>query len=126
MKRLLPIVLLVMLFLSACSQVSASFVPLPDAERTAFTALVVALVAWVFALIGNYVPWSVPFLEKYKMEISLALSGALIGWIENLLPSAYPEISVLVVQLILAIFAAYGLIKFLHQKTPIKLNSLRP
>jgi hypothetical protein len=90
-----------------------NFVPLPDASRLAITALVVAVVGLAFAKIGELIPWAVPFLSKYKEEISLALAAALIGVIENALPSAYPEISLLVVELVLAVLAAIGLFKVL-------------
>ena len=87
------------------------FVQLPDAQRLAITALVVAVLGYVFAKVGELFPWSTPFIEKYKMEISLALAAAVVGFVENALPSAYPEISLLVVQLILAALAAFGLFK---------------
>jgi len=113
MKKLF-VMLLSMLLLTACvSQPVAGFVQLPDAEQIAITALVVGVLGLVFSYIATKFPWSTPFVEKYKMEISLAAAGALVGVIENALPSAYPEISILFVQLVLAVLAVVGLFKIL-------------
>ena len=90
-----------------------NFVPLPDASRLAITAIVISVVGLAFAKIGELLPWTIPFLSKYKEEISLSLAAALIGLIENALPSAYPDISLLVVELVLAVLAAIGLFKVL-------------
>lgn len=129
MKKILSI-LFVLMILVGCSpmpqQAAGYFVSLPEPQRIAITTLFVAAVGWLFAYIGSFAPWSVPFLEKYKMEISLALSAAFIGWLENLLPSAYPEISILVVELVLALIAAYGVIQFLVKRAGAKFASLKP
>jgi hypothetical protein len=91
-----------------------SFVQLPDAIRLGITALVIAVVGLVFMKIGELFPWAIPFLTKYKEEISLVLAGALIGWIENALPGgAYENISLLVVQIVLAVLALIGLFRTL-------------
>jgi len=112
MKKMMLVI--VALLLAGCaSQPVAQFVQLPDATRLGITAIVVAVVGLAFAWIGGKLPWTVPFLSKYKEEISLALSASVIGWIENALPSAYPDISILFVQLILAVLAAVGLFKIL-------------
>ena len=113
---------LLALFLTACaSQPVAQFVQLPDVTRLGITAVAVAVVGLAFAWIGGKLPWTIPFLSKYKEEISLTLSAALIGWIENALPSAYPDISILFVQLVLAVFATIGLFKVLG-KAGIKVS----
>ena len=62
---------------------------------------------------GTKFPWTSPFIEKYKMEISLSLAAVVIGFIENALPSAYPAISILIVQLVLAVLASIGLFRVL-------------
>ncbi len=112
MKKLLPLLLLAFI-LTACAPATAQFVQLPDATRLGVTAIVVALVGLAFNYIGGLLPWSKPFLSKYKEEISVTLAAAVVGFIENALPSAYPDISILVVQLILAALAAVGLFKVL-------------
>jgi hypothetical protein len=91
----------------------AQFVQLPDATQLGITTIVIAVVGLAFVWIGGKFPWTVPFLTKYKEEISLTLAAGLIGVIENALPSAYPEISILVVELVLAVLAAVGLFKVL-------------
>ena len=106
-------VLFAFLLVGCASPQAAQFVALPDATRLAITAVVVAAVGLAFAWIGTRLPWTVPILSKYKEEVSLALSGVLIGAIENALPSAYPEISLLVVELVLAVLAAIGLFRLL-------------
>ena len=90
-----------------------SFVALPDATQAGISFVVVALVGLLFNYIGGLLPFTSPFLAKYKEEISLACSAFVVGWIQNILPAAYPEISVLVVQLILAALASAGLFKVL-------------
>lgn len=113
-KILLAVVFVCTLALVGCaSQPAAQFVQLPEAERLAITTLVVAVLGLVFAKIGELFPWTVPFISKYKMEISLALAAVVVGFIENALPSAYPEISILFIQLVLAVLAAVGLFRIL-------------
>ena len=113
-KILLALVFVAMFVVTGCaSPAVAGFVQLPDAQRLVITAIVVAVVGLLFAKIGEALPWTVPFLTKYKEEISLALAAVVIGFIENALPSAYPEISLLVVELVLAVLAAIGLFKVL-------------
>lgn len=115
-KLLLPIFLIGMFLLSACASPAVQgFVQLPDAERLAIITVVVGLLGLVFTRVGELFPWTSPFIAKYKMEISLTLAAAVVGWIESVLPSAYPEISILVVQLFLAVFAAIGLFKLLDK-----------
>lgn len=59
MKKLLLIVITLMI-LVGCSpmpqQAAGYFVSLPEAQRVAITALVVALVGWLFAWIGSFAP----------------------------------------------------------------------
>lgn len=98
-----------MFLLTACaSQPVAGFVQLPDPERVAILALVTLLVGLAFAWIGTKFPWTSPFLDKYKIELSLTLGGAVVAWIESTLPSAYPELSIRLVQFLLAVIAAIG------------------
>ena len=115
MNKILSL-LLFALIVVGCAPLVQSFVPLPEAERLGITALVVALLGWVFTLIGSYIPWANDFLSKYKDEIAVSLSAAVVGFIENALPSAYPEISLLVVQLVIAAIASFGLFKFLGKR----------
>lgn len=98
-----------MFLLTACaSQPVASFVQLPDLERVAILAPVTLLVGLAFAWIGTKFPWTSEFLSKYKIELSIALGGTVISAIESALPSAYPELSIRLVQFVLAVIAAIG------------------
>ena len=114
MKKVFVLLVLLSFILAGCASPQvAQFMQLPDATRLGITAVVIAVVGLAFAWIGGKLPWTVPFLSKYKEEISLTLAAALIGLIENALPSAYPEISILVVELVLAVLTAVGLFKIL-------------
>ena len=108
------LILFAAVLLAGCaSPQAAQFVQLPDATRLGITAVFIAVVGLAFVWIGGKFPWTIPFLTKYKEENSLTLAAALIGLIENALPSAYPEISILVVELVLAVLTAVGLFKIL-------------
>lgn len=119
MKKITLALFFVLILTGCASQPVAQFVQLPDTERLAITAFVVAVVGFAFTKIAERLPWTAPLFEKYKMEISMVLSGVLIGFIENALPSAYPEISILFVQLVLAVLASIGLFRlFSRAGTP--------
>lgn len=81
------------------------FVALPDSTKVAITALVVAAVGFAIAKLIALAPF-LKFLEDFRQPLGLALSAALIEALQNVLPSAYPEVSILAVELILAIIAA--------------------
>ena len=86
------------------------FVDIPVEQELAITALVIALVDLGVVALISYFPW-LAFLEAYKEEWGLALAAVAVAALENWLPSAYPEISVLAVALVLAILAAIGFVK---------------
>jgi len=98
MKKVFVLLVLLSFILAGCASPQvAQFMQLPDATRLGITAVVIAVVGLAFAWIGGKLPWTVPFLSKYKEEISLT----------------YPEISILVVELVLAVLTAVGLFKIL-------------
>jgi hypothetical protein len=107
--------LLAMLILSACAPAVAGFVELPDPVRVQITGLVVLAVSWAFAWLIAKVPF-LKFLEGYKEPLALALAAELIVVLQNALPSAFPEISLLAVQLVLAVLAAWRLFKIFGVK----------
>jgi hypothetical protein len=106
---------LITFILSACAPVTAQFVQLPDTEKLGVTALVVAVSSFVFVQIGTLIPWTSPFISKYKDEIAASIAAVIVGVIENSMPSAYPDVSILIVQLILAALATVGIFKALEK-----------
>jgi hypothetical protein len=93
----------------------AYFVALPDETKAVLAALVLGLVNTAVQLAIAYVPW-LSFLEKYKEDWAGAVTVALITWLQNVLPSAYPDVAVLAVNLVLSILVAVGVIKKLTVK----------
>ena len=91
------------------------FVELPGPVQLQVTGLVVALVAFCFAKLVEYLPW-LAFLEEFRQPIALAVAAELLVALQNALPSAYPEISILVVQLVLAVMAAVKFLDLLKQR----------
>lgn len=81
-----------------------SFVELPIETVALIGGVVTALLGLLVKWVGGYVPWLAVFLEKYQTEWGVALSAALVVWIQNALPGAeLAGISLLVVQLVIAI-----------------------
>lgn len=120
MKKLLSLLILaalLMLVLSACTA-SPSFaqtvVELPSPIQVAILAGVTFLVGWGFAKIAEALPFLSDFLGQYVDEVSMALAGAVILWIQSLLnaiPPAWEGVANAALVLIVAILAAVGLIK---------------
>jgi hypothetical protein len=86
----------------------SGFVALPDTLKAGVAAVVLYVVSVVLTNVILLVPF-LAFLEAFKVPLASALGAALITWVENILPDAYPEASLLAVQLALAILAAYGI-----------------
>lgn len=85
-----------------------TFVALPDPVKAGIAAVVLYVVSVAIANAILLVPF-LAFLEAFKIPLASGLAAALIGWIEKVLPDAYPEASILAVQLLLAILAAFGI-----------------
>lgn len=80
------------------------FVELPNDTKVAIGSIVLTVLSLAVAYISSVVPWLGEFLKKYKEEWALAVTAALIQWLQNLLPGgAYTDISTLSVQLVVAI-----------------------
>lgn len=84
------------------------FVALPDTIKTGITAVVVFVVTAVFAWLVGVLPF-LAFLQPYVTPVALALAASVIGYIEKILPSGYPEISIQAIRLILMVLAAFGI-----------------
>lgn len=88
---------------------------LPDGIKGQITALVVAVVS--FAIVKLVTLWPfLAFLKEFSAPLALALSAALIEALQNVLPSAYPDVSILAVQLLLAVLAALKLFDILKTR----------
>ena len=99
-----------------------SFVELPQSVQLAIVGLVVVLVDLGVTALIAYAPW-LAFLEAYKEEWGLALGALAVTVLQNWLPGGeYTQISILAVQLILAILAVVmGAKKFLAKRGARKL-----
>lgn len=96
-----------------------SFVQLPDPLQAAIFALVTFVVGFVFTQLSNAIPWLGSFFGQYKVEISMAISGALVTLVQNLLnaiPAQYDNVVSLALQLLIAVLASLGLFNFLTKK----------
>lgn len=92
------------------------FVALPSELQAAIVALCVFAVGWVFAQIGMRLPWFEKLFGQYVDEIAMALAGALIGVIQNILnliPPAWEGVGNLALALVVAVLAALGLFRLL-------------
>ena len=83
------------------------FVDLPEAVELGIAAVVSFVVAVIFSNLIALVPF-LAFLAQFQLPLALALSVALVKWLENALPSNYPNISIIAIQLVLAVLAAFG------------------
>ena len=97
------------------------FVELPGNTQLAVIGIVSTLVALGITALIAYVPW-LSWLENYKAEWGMGAGVAVLEWLQNALPSEYPEPSIYAVQLVVSIIAIYlGLRKFLAQRGASKL-----
>jgi hypothetical protein len=82
------------------------FVDLPDAQELGIAAVIAFVVGVLFQNLAELVPFFA-FLVQYASVVAGAISLAVIKWLENALPDKYPEISILAIKLLLAVFAAF-------------------
>ncbi len=90
------------------NRIVLGFVALPDTVKAGILAVVLYVVAVALTNLVLLVPF-LAFLEAFKVPLASGLGAALVAYIENILPDAYPQASILAVQLALAILAAYGI-----------------
>ena len=92
------------------------FVELPGVLQNTILMLFVFVVGWVFAQIGARTPWFTKLFGQYADEIAVALSGAVIGAIQNALNMIPPEwegVGNAGMALLVAVLAAIGLFRTL-------------
>jgi len=95
---------------------ASTFVALPDVLQNGIVTLCVFIVGWLFAQIGAVLPWFTNLFGKYADEIAFALSGAVIGIVQNwlnLIPLAWEGVGNIVLMLIIAVLGALGLFRLL-------------
>ena len=109
-------VLLSVFLLSACAAqgFAQGIVELPSPIQIAILAGVTFVVGFIFTKIAEALPWLAAFLGQYVDEVSVAVAGALVLWIQNLLSAIPPEwegVANSALALIVAILASLGLFK---------------
>lgn len=98
------------------------FVELPAETQLAVIAAIAALVDLAITAAIAYAPW-LSWLEPYKEEWGMAAGAAALAFLQNALPGGeWAEVSILAVQLVLAILAVVGFVKkFLAKRGAEKL-----
>lgn len=93
----------------------AYIVTLPPETQIALAGLVGLVVTLIFNAISIRLPWTAPFLTKWKEEITAALAGVVTGWLSAHLPGgAFEQASLyalnFVIALIVAVLAYGGIV----------------
>ena len=81
----------------------AWFVEIPNETKVSIGILILVVVNLAINFALAYVPWLGGLLQKYKEEIATALTALVVNALQNVLPDAYPELSVLAVQFAVAL-----------------------
>lgn len=118
-KSLLLVLLIFAFILSACSPAQAAIqrlVELPGTLVLLIESAVAFLVGWIFATVGQKLPWFVKLFGKYADDIAYAISGsvllALQTWL-NMIPPAWETVGNLALALIVAVLAALQVFRML-------------
>lgn len=91
-----------------------SLVTLPEPLHLAILAGLTFVFGLAVTAIGKSIPWLAKFLGQYVDEVAMAVSGAIVVWLNSLLaqiPPAWEGVGVIALQLIVAVLAALGLIQ---------------
>ena len=82
-------------------------VAFPVETQVAILGLVALAVTLLFDFIGTKLPWAIPFLMKWKEEITVALAGVITGWLSTTLPGGvFEQASIWGVNFVVALVAA--------------------
>jgi len=117
MKKSLFVLVILVSLLSACAPAQSfaqGVVELPSPIQLALLSLATLVVSFVFTQIAKALPFLAEFLGQYVDEVATALAGAVVLAIQNLLNAIPPEwegVANSALALIVAILAAYGVIK---------------
>lgn len=113
--RLLVLVLLAVLLLSACSASVAGFVQLPDDVRAGIGAVILVVVSWALAKLITLVPF-LKFLDEFRVPLASAIAFELVNVIQNAVPDAYGTVAILALKLVLAVLALFLTFEKLQKK----------
>jgi hypothetical protein len=111
------LMLLAIFVLSACAAAQGAaqrVVELPSPIQIAILAGVTFVVGFIFTKIAEALPWLADFLGQYVDEVSVAVAGAIVLYVQSLLNAIPPEwegVANSALALIVAILAALGLFK---------------
>lgn len=118
MKKYFGLLAVIMLgVLSACAPVARAaqgVVELPSPIQLAILAGVTFVVGFVFTKIAEALPFLAGFLGQYVDEVSTALAGVIVLWLQGLLsavPAEWEGVANAALALLVAILAALGLLK---------------
>lgn len=107
--RRLPIVILVVLLLTACAPAAQGFVDLPPALESSVAIVVATLLTLGLDFLIGFAPF-LAFLRAYQEGFAISISGLFIAAIENALPTGSESLSIAGVEFALAI-ALYLLVR---------------
>lgn len=117
MKKLFMYALLFLVVfstLTACTS-TATAITLPDALKTQFTLVVVAIVSYLFTKLITLVPF-LKWLDAYREPLALGLAAYLIDLIETSVPDAYGGVAIAGLTLLLAILSLFKFFEVLRAK----------
>lgn len=78
-----------------------SFLELPSQTQALIVATVTVALNLLIQFVSTYVPWLGGFLQKYAQEWAIAISVAVVVWLQNVLPGAeYADLSLQAVTLV--------------------------
>lgn len=110
--KILAVVLLISLALSACT---ANAINLPEKQVTAITLLIVGAVSYLFTKAVTLLPF-LKFLDPYREPVALALAAYLINLLEESIPAQFEDVTVATITLILAILSLFGFFQVFRAK----------
>lgn len=113
--RLISLFVFGTFLLTACSAAAIQgVVELPSPIQLAILSGVTFVVGFLFTKIAEAIPFLKDFLGQYVDEVSVAVAGALVLEVQNLLNAIPPEwegVANAALALIVAVLAAIGLLK---------------
>ena len=102
-------VVLMAFLVVACGPVAGAqgIIQLDPTVRAGIAAVILWGVSWVMVQLATL--WKpLQSLDQYKEQIAMAISAALIGWIESAVPDAYGPAVISGIQFVLVILALFG------------------